>query len=556
MMEIQPQHISLNTLLHGRLFRIPQYQRAYSWQRRHRTDLFDDILKTWEKGNDHKHFMATIVGLRRVKRIILTDDYQVIEIVDGQQRITTLILLFKAIANALDRQDAIEGQIGTELDGILVKSDEASLVLLQTNHDSSHYFATYIRKGTFPPSTTAGILADRELLQAIEECEQFVTRWRTMGNSLVDLVTLLKNRLTLVFHEIGDEGLVYSVFEVLNSRGLSVSWFDRLKSMLMAMVFDTDSGNKSEIIEEVHQLWTDIYKVIGLRIGMSTESLRIAATLRQLHRPNRPLSEEDAVDTLVEQSTGGPADVIETTKWLKAVTEAVDKIFANRRINPVTNIAQARLVAASVYLRSDFDDKDKSDILQRWESVSFRIFGMMGKDARTAVGDYVRLAWSISKEQISADVIKERLSSIGQQYPIATAVDNLRNTDCYTGWQEELRYLIFRYEEYLAAEAGQRYDNELWNRIWLSTASSSVEHIRAQSSGVSYMHRLGNLLILPPGLNSKLGARAPADKIKEYQRTGLLVAQEVVAKLPSWKKKAVVERENRILEWALLEWAD
>ena len=42
-MEIQPRHVSLETLFHRRLFRIPQYQRAYSWQGKHRKALFDDI---------------------------------------------------------------------------------------------------------------------------------------------------------------------------------------------------------------------------------------------------------------------------------------------------------------------------------------------------------------------------------------------------------------------------------------------------------------------------------------------------------------------------------
>ena len=70
--------------------------------------------------------------------------------------------------------------------------------------------------------------------------------------------------------------------------------FDSLKSMLMAIVFEADTGNKSEIIHEVHQLWADIYGYLGIRLGKSTEALRFAATLRLEHRPNRPLGEEDA----------------------------------------------------------------------------------------------------------------------------------------------------------------------------------------------------------------------------------------------------------------------
>ena len=258
---------------------------------------------------------------------------------------------------------------------------------------------------------------------------------------------------------------MYTVFEVLNSRGLAVSWFDRLKSMLMAIVFEAETGNKSEIIDEVHQLWTDIYGCVGLRLGLSTESLRFAATLRFPYCPNRPLSEEDATELLRKQSKDGPDKVIETTKWLKAVTEAVDQLRADRRRNAVTEIAQARLVATAVNLRQDLTEDEKTDILRRWENVTFRIYGMLRKDARTAVGDYVRLAWRIIAQKLPAAAKLEKLSGIGAGFPITGAAKNLEKTNCYEGWQEELRYFFYRYEEHLARKAGQNFNNEQWNRI-------------------------------------------------------------------------------------------
>ncbi len=398
----------------------------------------------------------------------------------------------------------------------------------------------------------------------MEGCEKFVADRQGAGNSLEDLVGLLKNRLTFVFHEIGDEALVYTVFKVLNSRGLDVSWFDRLKSTLMAIVFESKSGNKDELINEVHQLWTDIYRCVGLRLGLSTESLRFAATLRTSYPHSRPLGEEEAINLLRDQSKDEPAKVIETTKWLKAVTEAVDQLLADRRRNAVTQIAQARMVATAVYLRPDFTEDEKSKILRRWENVTFRIYGMFGKDARTAVGDYVRLAWNIVKEKLSAEAVLVRLSKIGADFPIAKAVKNLEETNCYEGWQEELRYFFYRYEEYLARKAGQNFNNEQWNRIWRNSAADSIEHIRPQSwwafadfePDPNEVHRLGNLLILPPKLNSKLGTKAPEEKADAYRNTGLLLAQQVADCLYSWSFEATKERENALLQWALQEWAD
>ena len=386
MINIDPKNVTLAQLIQGRLFRIPQYQRTYSWHNKQRQEMFGDIQRTYDQGKDRSHFMATVVGLRREARTIITEEHHVIEIVDGQQRITTLILLLKAITKAIDSSKAIEKRIGQQLKRSLVKDDEATLLLLQTNHDGSDYFANYLRQGTHPSSKTAKTIADRELLSAMEDCEQFVADWQHNGKPLESLVTLLMNRLTFIFHEIGDEALVYTVFEVLNSRGLDVSWFDRLKSMLMAIVFESETGNTSETINEVHQLWAQIYQRVGLRLGLSTESLRFAATLRSPTRPNRPMGEEGAANLLHSQSIEGPKQVIETTKWLKDVTDAVDELVVNRRRNAVTRIAQARLVATSVHLRQDFNDDERARILRRWENVTFRIYGLFNKDAPHSCG--------------------------------------------------------------------------------------------------------------------------------------------------------------------------
>ncbi len=551
MIDIQPQYLSFGVLLHDRLFRIPQYQRAYSWQTKQRSDLFDDIENTWNNGADRTHFMATIVGLRREKRRILTDEHQMIEIVDGQQRITTLILLLKAIAVALDRSRPDESRTGIELDETLVKPDNVSLLLLQTNHDSSDYFANYIRTGTHVSSDSAITHADKELLKAIEQCEDFVKKWQTK-NTLLDLISLLKNRLTFVFHEISDESLVYSVFEVLNSRGLEVSWFDRVKTKLMAIIFDSNTGNRAEIITEVHKLWTEIYRVVGLRLGMSTESLCFAATLKFPYAPARPLGEEDSAERLTILAGNDPKKVIEVSTWLKSVTEAVDRLMADHRKNAVTQIKQARLVATAIILRPDINENEKAELLNRWEKVTFRIYGLTGKDARTAVGDHVRLAWNIQNQNLSPALIMDALNYIGRDFPIEKAIEHLSEADCYSGWKEELRYFFNRYEEYLANKQGQNFDNEQWNRIWEAGAADSIEHILAQSLGdESVVHRLGNLLILPPKLNSKLGAKTPSAKAGDYTKTGLLIAQEVVGQLPTRSSAFSIQiREKELLEWA------
>jgi hypothetical protein len=294
-MLIQPKYMKLWELLNGRLFRIPPYQRAYSWEKKQREDLFEDITLLRDAEGDATHFMATMVGLARGKKSIITDEFQEIEVVDGQQRLTTLIILFKALALALDRKDKNERSLAEDIDLLLVKDDNLSLLLLQTNHDTSNYCQDYLRAGKHPNVSDAKTVADRLLLQAIVDCTQFVSVW---SDSRLLLGAILRNRLTVIFHEIEDELAVYTVFEVLNSRGLDVAWLDRLKSVLMGMAFETGKGNKKEAIAELHRIWGDVYRCVGLHQGRSTEALRFAATLRNKDTLSKPLGQEDSVDSL------------------------------------------------------------------------------------------------------------------------------------------------------------------------------------------------------------------------------------------------------------------
>ena len=143
-MSVRPEYFTLNKLLANRLFRIPHYQRTYSWQREHRAAMFDDIKNLKNKQTNDFHFMATVVGLKREEKEkeIATEVYDFIEIVDGQQRITTLVLLLKAIEQKLDCEIPDEDKLAEELQELLVKSDEASLIQLQTNHVGSRYLLT------------------------------------------------------------------------------------------------------------------------------------------------------------------------------------------------------------------------------------------------------------------------------------------------------------------------------------------------------------------------------------------------------------------------------
>ena len=559
--EIQPIHLSLIDLLNKRLFTIPDYQRSYSWSTRQRKDLFDDIEDVWSQDEeDSSHFMATVVCLRVADNVEVgrTDVVTLLDIVDGQQRLTTLIILLNAIRYALDETDDDQKRSRVRLKELLVKPEGDNLLLLQTNQDTSFFFQNYMLDGDAPDPSTAETLADRHLLTAIQECKSFVQDWPEDNRDLLDLVALIQNRLTFILHEIADEKTVYTVFEVLNSRGIEVSWLDRLKSILMGEAFKLkEDVTRENLIKYLHRTWGNIYSILGLRQGLSPEALRFAATLHLPAKPSKALGEPDSVDELRRVATDAKS-IRRVAAWLLKITQACDAVKSDVRQDAVTQITQARLLAVALHAKK-MDDRRRGELLEIWERVSFRIYGLWDKDARTGVGDYVRLAWEIINENVSTKEIGARLLAIGSPYPIEGAIKGLRKTNCYSGWTEDLRYLLFRYEEHLAKERRKRVDNAQWELVWSRNASLSIEHVWPQSAAPEDVkHTLGNLMLLPPGRNSQLGDQKPRDKAESYRETGFYHATEVAGMLDSapWNRKACAQRERKILEWVSQEWAD
>ena len=298
-MAIKPEYLSLSQILDKKLFAIPEYQRAYSWKKQQRSELFEDIKKVMESGaSDKHHFMATIVCLKTNKMEELgTDELERLDIVDGQQRLTTLIILLKAIAIFLSRHDNdLCRSEANKLNDLIVK-DDARLILLQTNHISKIMFEQYLREGTVQAASTYTTLAEQNLRDAFNECEKFVEQLRTIPNVL-NLLKTVKNRLDFIFYALEDEGAVYTVFEVLNSRGLAVSTLDKCKSMLMGIVYESNSHSPQAAEEKInllHDIWSKIYQTIGNKVIKDSEILAVTSTLRYEGELGKPISEERAV---------------------------------------------------------------------------------------------------------------------------------------------------------------------------------------------------------------------------------------------------------------------
>ncbi len=569
-MKLEPKYYVLGELLERRLFRIPEYQRAYSWETKQREDLFEDITKILGHPSDRHHFMATVVCLNTDKKeAIGADEFTTVNIVDGQQRLTTLIILLKAISKQLDSKNQQHKDLKKKLNDLFVKGDKR-LILLQTNHDSYRIFTDYLKDGSIPGKDQIQTQADLNLHTAFTECEDFVTKWLEHKRSLIDLLLILRNRLGFIFYVLDDEGSVYTVFEVLNSRGLEVDWLDKSKSMLMEIAFEKFRGKAAaEHHQELHKIWSSIYRLLGTKQVLGEEILRFAATLKHDTELSKNLSSEDAFDFFRSYCMEKPTRILEVGKWLYDVTSQLTFLHSNPRLSAVTDISHARLLAIAILQSSKLSKKEREDILDLWERITFKIFGLHRKDARTSVGEYVRTACKVYKNQLTAKEIVQTFNNIGADYPINQAIQKMKNSDLYNDWENDLRYFLYRYEEYLCQEQGSEISKEIWAQIWSKAASTTIEHIHPKSPSKNWVgkigrgrnqleknaNRIGNLILLPPHINSQAGQKSFAEKRKIYKSNFLRMHEEVI-KCRDWNKDHINKREKVLLDWARETWHD
>ncbi|MCX5808183.1 MAG: DUF262 domain-containing HNH endonuclease family protein [Proteobacteria bacterium] len=565
-MSIKPDYLTLDSLLQKTLFRIPEYQRAYSWGTKQRADLFNDIKKLQQYESERHHFMATIVCLEtKTKEEIGADEFKVYHVVDGQQRLTTLVIILKALTKYLFIEGDEQAEEAAKINKLLVKGDDR-LILLQMNNDASGLFRNYLKDGTIPNRTLAKTAAEINLIEAFEECEAFVAEWEPDPLSLLKII---KNRLDFIFYVMEDEGAVYTIFEVLNSRGLEVDWLDKCKSMLMGIAFEKfPPPAGQEQINELHKSWTNIYRTIGLRKLPGHEILRFAATLRHNDPQSRIISAEDAIEFYRAYCETNPKEIIKVSETFLNLANRLEKLYANSRLRAVTDIAHARLLAVAVMLNGSLNSEEQAEVLRHWESVTFLIFGLGKKDSRTKVGDYTRLAQEIAINSISKSDIISNIDALPGSYTVDEALGELKESNCYDDWpNEDLLYFFYRYEEYLAEKAGASVSQETWEQIWSVSPTTTIEHIYPQNPGLEWkgklgkgrgqekhINRLGNLVLLPPGVNKEAGRKPFAKKKHIYTKhRQLKMIDEIIAKF-DWNKRAIEDREKRLLDWAKATW--
>lgn len=296
-----------------RVFKVPVYQRNYDWNNIQCEKLYQDIMNANKR--DHKHFTGTIVYIVGLDGSTLNE----VLIIDGQQRLTTMYILLKAL---YDAAKGVSVRIEAEIEEVMfnrncdekyklklkpVKSDNEQLLLLIKDKTdemdrNSNIYKNYITFKNLIEETVTSGLELNDILNGIKKLE------------MVEIV-LDKSQ--------GDEP--QKIFESINSTGLELSLADLIRNYLLM-----DDLNQDELYENY---WSVIEKNVGYRnLGdfvinflnsqiSKSVNVKNAYRLFKEHCEENNLSHEDVLKNLKRTSKYYGAFIGETQFYSNEISD-------------------------------------------------------------------------------------------------------------------------------------------------------------------------------------------------------------------------------------------
>ncbi|MCF4174319.1 DUF262 domain-containing protein [Vibrio sp. McD22-P3] len=254
------------------IYAIPRYQREYTWGKWQWDTLFEDLLD-----NDPSYFLGSIICINQSTDALAV---QSLELVDGQQRMTTLSLLKAAIYSCFKNLDVeLEFEQQLELHNLkhklILKSnaDQTRIVPQVQNSNQQDYFWVLNQAGVLKEADYPSNAGNRRIVRAFRHFSSRIEEYLQESSDRVSALTSLiekVNTATLVKIEVASHSDAYTLFESLNNRGVPLTAIDLIKNKLLAKLESDDEGQ----IDKHFNNWTKVLGYLGDDYGVQERFFR------------------------------------------------------------------------------------------------------------------------------------------------------------------------------------------------------------------------------------------------------------------------------------------
>ncbi len=569
--------LNLDGVIEKGVFEIPSYQRGYAWQERQQLKDFWNDLEHVSKLGDKFHYMHSLT-LRGLENELEDSAF---EIIDGQQRLATSLILLSLLAKITKHKDPkyssmnLEPVLSYKYYGLneafrAIMEEEKDLERFQTSFYAKNLidaYAFFKEKISDTPMETLEKMFDaltkKMLFSVVELNDNRIdpfSSFETINNRGKDLSTLelFKNRLHFVAHKICDEEDLENLQNEINDtytriyRDLRSFEDDHLEGFLKHFVeyyYGANSKFKERLLNtafDAHKKYDDLYdeyeKINDLLLYLSYSS----KVWYFLHT----LDDEELRIEITPKMRG----LLEKMRRLNALSD-------NAFLPLLLSLFTIQLAVRSGSERH-YTTKELEDLLEYLERFGFLIYGVAGKN--TAKNKWIGLAFkAIQACRFWGDKITikdlpplekhffNKQNNSGLEL-LEESIHSKNNTEKWYQWGKALNYLLYEYELYHNPETTLNFDSSI----------ESIEHILPQKPDQGYsakekdwaknphiVHALGNLLLISKNANSSLSNKPFEEKRKAYLKGSY--SEKEVAKNASFGVVEIQERSEKLLDFLI-----
>lgn len=602
---------SIGEVFSNRVFKVPDYQRGYAWRDQQWDDLWQD-LELLPQGRNH--FTGTLV-IKKANNGALEriDDeghrFIIFEVIDGQQRLSTVILLLKAIFDEMVKFDEFKTLSNGLREMYLYNKDidGLSFTHLTTNKDAQDYFYKYILSSEKdiigPKNRSEKLLSEGRRFYSKKLLEKEQQFGKDFPAYLKDLYFRITQQLTLIVYEVDDDLEAGVIFETMNDRGKPLTDLDKVKNHLLYLCskLDITPPARADLNDRINRTWSHIFEeMMVANLGddnNENQLLRVHWLMIYDYDPrnwnkSRSIKDKFNLKAYVERHQELLTDLNTYLDSLKDATTAYCDLLRPTRTGAFNEISDTNLrkqiqisserlarlgarasfqpLLISVRMKAGDNGDTYLKAVDLCERYDFRVYGWERRQTRAGQSALFRLGNEFYKFS-NFETLSNGIRQIVWQYsPDTKFIKGFDNE--FENWYEwsHIKYFLYEYEQYLADSAGKPVKMP-WDLLQQSRKEDTIEHILPQSPTDEYWqtrftpeemrrwtHDIGNLTLTydnSPLTNKpfKKGKEKYDDKVSYYEDSNLFI-EKSLKNYPEWSVQAIEKRRNQIREWALERW--
>ena len=539
----------------GLIYSVPRFQRDYSWTEEEWDDLWRDLENVLSPEGDSAHYMGYLV--------LQSIDSKNFDIIDGQQRLTTLSIMVLAVLHNLQKlveegRDAENNrrrqeQLRNSLIGYL---DPVTLVAkskLNLNRNNDSLYQNYLVP--LLPAPRRNLKAtEHQMRKAFEWWDSQIGKTYKTGEELARFIDRLSDRLFFTVITVSDELNAYKVFETLNARGVKLSSTDLLKNYLFSVVHAQNKDEHELLTLELR--WEELVGKLGsesfpdfLRSHWNSRNrfLRHSELFKRIRDQIQTreqvfeLIREMRIDVDTYIALSKPEDelwmTVEQRNYVKEL-----RMFNVRQVYPL-------LLSGFRNFGSEFQN-----LLRVVSILSFRYNVISNNPTNEQERIYNQIAEKIENKKLSFRQVLEELRPLyveDSDFKQVFASKVLKTTQARN--KRVVRYILTKLEQHLGGNALD-IDSDRFNIEHIMPENLSEYWEINEHDHESFVYRLGNMCLMDTKQNRNVGNDGFTQKRGSYLTSEFRNTRRIGEENSFWDVSRIATHQQWMANQANMIW--